>query len=378
MIGRLPKNKLYVNDNFADIYSSERLKGYDSNSDAFVSCMVDKGYHNFYKNAVKAKAAYLEDESGKIIARCVIFTEVYDDDGGVWRYAERQYSVGSNDVYKQALVDALIQAGEIDCFKKIGASCQDCHAIVDIHGNSLASKKFSIDCDLDWDDSLSYQDTFKSYSMYHRTAYNDEDASDYDLAITAGTTYVIEYETTRLNNTYSTDTYIKLCDTSNSGRNADVSALVTQDSVVIADCAVRTASYTAGTGAIGGYTASEKRTYIQETIKPLIPQEVLAAIKPVTKYTQNNAVNNVTSTEDVWIPSRREMFASTESQGPTYTSFFSSNDSRIKKKTGASSASWWWLRSAYDYNSFYYVIASGAWNYTNASSTYGVVVGFCT
>ena len=186
VIGRLPKNKLYVNDNFADIYSSERLKGYDSNSDAFVSCMVDKGYHNFYKNAVKAKAAYLEDESGKIIARCVIFTEVYDDDGGVWRYAERQYSVGSNDVYKQALVDALIQAGEIDCFKKIGASCQDCHAIVDIHGNSLASKKFSIDCDLDWDDSLSYQDTFKSYSMYHRTAYNDEDASDYDLAITEG------------------------------------------------------------------------------------------------------------------------------------------------------------------------------------------------
>jgi len=186
VIGRLPKNKLYVNDNFADIYNSERLKGYDSNSDAFVSCMVDKGLHNFYKNAVKAKAAYLEDETGKIIARCVIFTEVYDADGEVWRYAERQYSVGCNDVYKQALVDALIQAGEIDCFKKVGASCHDCHAIVDIHGNSLADKKFSIDCDLDWDDTLSYQDTFKSYSMYHRTAYNDEDASEYDLATTEG------------------------------------------------------------------------------------------------------------------------------------------------------------------------------------------------
>lgn len=186
VIGRLPKNKLYVNNNFADIYNSERLKGYDSNSDAFVSCMVDKGFHNFYKNAVKAKAAYLEDETGKIIARCVIFTEVYDADGEVWRYAERQYSVGCNDVYKQALVDALIQAGEIDCFKKVGASCHDCHAIVDIHGNSLADKKFTIDCDLDWDDTLSYQDTFKSYSMYHRTAYNDEDASEYNLAVTEG------------------------------------------------------------------------------------------------------------------------------------------------------------------------------------------------
>ena len=186
VIGRLPKNKLYVNDNFADIYNSERLKGYDSNSDAFVSCMVDKGYHTFYRDAVNAKAAYLEDEMGKIIARCVIFTEVYDENDKVWRYAERQYSVGCNDVYKQALVDALIQAGEIDCFKKVGASCHDCHAIVDIHGNSLADKKFRIDCDLDWDDTLSYQDTFKSYSMYHRTAYNDEDSSEYDLAITEG------------------------------------------------------------------------------------------------------------------------------------------------------------------------------------------------
>ena len=186
VLGRLPKNKLYVNDNFADIYDSSRLKGYDTNSDAFVSCMVDKGYHSFYKYSVKAKAAYLEDETGKIIARCIIFTEVYDEDGKIWRYAERQYSVGCNDVYKQALVDALIQAGEIDCFKKVGASCHDCHGILDIHGNSLADKKFSIDCDLDWDDTLSYQDTFKSYSMSKRTAYNDEDYSDYDLCVTEG------------------------------------------------------------------------------------------------------------------------------------------------------------------------------------------------
>ena len=143
VIGRLPKNKLYVNDNFADIYDSERLKGYDTNPDAFVSCMTNKGYHNFYKNAVKAKAAYLEDETGKIIARCVIFTEVYDEEGNIWRYAERQYSVDCNDVYKQALVDALIQAGEIDCFKKVGASCHDSSAIVDIHGNSLADKIFT-------------------------------------------------------------------------------------------------------------------------------------------------------------------------------------------------------------------------------------------
>ena len=185
VIGRLPKNKLYVNDNFADIYDASRLKGYDTNSDAFCSCMTDKGYHSFYKNAVKAKAAYLEDETGKIIARCIIFTHVYDEDGKIWRYAERQYSVGCNDVYKRALVDALIQAGEIDCFKKIGASCHDSSAIVDIHGNSLADKRFYIDCDLDWDDTLSYQDSFKFYSMSERKADNYGHGS-YALDVTEG------------------------------------------------------------------------------------------------------------------------------------------------------------------------------------------------
>lgn len=185
VIGRLPKNKLYVNDNFADIYDSKRLKGYETNSDAFISCMVDKGLHNFYRNSVNAKAAYLEDENGMIIARCIIFTEVYDEDDKVWRYAERQYSVGCNDVYKQALVDALIQAGEIDMFKVVGASCHSNSAIVDIHGNSLSEKRFYIDCDLDWDDTLSYQDTFKWYSMYYHRAYNYE-AGDYTLDVTEG------------------------------------------------------------------------------------------------------------------------------------------------------------------------------------------------
>ena len=185
VIGKLPKNKLYINDNFADIYDSDRLKGYDEKSDCFVSCMVNRGLHGFYKNSVNAKAAYLEDENGMIIARCILWPEVEDEDGKIWRYAERQYSYMCNDVYKQALVDALIQAGEIDCYKKIGAACSDETAIVDIKGNSLADKRFKIDCELGWDDDLSYQDTFKSYSMYYHKAYN-YDAGDYSLDVTEG------------------------------------------------------------------------------------------------------------------------------------------------------------------------------------------------
>lgn len=185
VIGKLPKNKLYVNENFADIYDSGRLKGYNEDSDCFVSCMVDKGFHYFYKYAVKAKAAYLEDENGKIIARCIIFTEVYDEDGKVWRYAERQYSYKCNDIYKRALIDALIRAGEIDCYKKIGASCHEPNAILDIHGKSLSEKQFTIDCDLGWDDDLSYMDTFKWYSMNDREADN-YGHGNYELDVTGG------------------------------------------------------------------------------------------------------------------------------------------------------------------------------------------------
>ena len=184
-IGMLPKNKLYVNDNFSDIYDSERLKGYDTRSDSFVSCMVNKDLWSFYRDSVKAKAAYLEDEKGMIIARCIIFTDVFDEDGKKYRYAERQYSTDGNDVYKQALIDALIQAGEIDCYKKIGAACSESTAIVDINGNSLSDKRFHIKCNLGWADCLSYQDTFKWYSMYNKEAYNYE-SGDYMLDVTDG------------------------------------------------------------------------------------------------------------------------------------------------------------------------------------------------
>lgn len=69
----LPETKLFVNDNFSRIYDGEELEG------NFHSCMVDEGYQSFYSNAVSAKAAYLENDEGKIIARCVIYTDVHED-----------------------------------------------------------------------------------------------------------------------------------------------------------------------------------------------------------------------------------------------------------------------------------------------------------
>ena len=165
-MGCLPQNKLFVNKDFRRIYDSSICVG------DFHSCMVNSGYHSFYEDAVEANAAYLEDENGKIIARCIIYNEVRDQNGKIWRLAERQYSKDENDILKRALVDALIREGHIDGYKSIGAGCGDSRAFVDNDGNSLSNYDFSIKCDLDYGDTLSYQDSFKNYDEYSRIATN--------------------------------------------------------------------------------------------------------------------------------------------------------------------------------------------------------------
>ena len=176
-MGQLPKNRLYVNNEFHKIYSSECCDG------NFGSCMVDKDRSSFYENAVKASAAYLENEDGMVIARCIIFNEVKDQDGKIWRLAERQYSSESNEILKRALIEALISGGYIDGYKKVGAGCGDARAFVDINEHSLSDRRFSIECKLDWEDTLSYQDSFKCYDMDKMVADNFG-AGNLDLGIT--------------------------------------------------------------------------------------------------------------------------------------------------------------------------------------------------
>lgn len=178
----LPKNRLYVNKDFRKIYDGSRC------GSGFHSCMIDQGLHGFYADAVDASAAYLEDESGKIIARCIIFNKVYEKGSDkIWRLAERQYATEESNVLKRALVDALIRGGYIDGYKQVGFDCHNSRGFVDTQGNSLESREFYIDCDLETDDTLSYQDSFKWYNYRDRLAFNYEDSSfDYCLDTTEG------------------------------------------------------------------------------------------------------------------------------------------------------------------------------------------------
>lgn len=144
-------------------------------------------------------------------------------------------------------------------------------------------------------------------------------------------------------------------------------------------------TYQEGTGSIGGWDKCEMRTYLNDTILPLISADVQAMIKPVTKYsdsynTAGTAVNSVATVDSVWIPSRREAFGGTnyETTGATYTGLFTANSARIKCKVGSTSTTYWWLRSANSLERFYSVYISGAVNNAIADGFYGVALGFCT
>lgn len=176
---------LHVDDNFEEIYDSECCAGYDEDSDAFRSCMVGDDQWTFYRDAVDAKAAYLTDSEGMIVARCIVFTNVHDyDSDKVWRLAERQYSKFCEYQLQRQLIAKLIAGGHIDGFKSVGASCSDSHRFVDIEGRSLEDKTFWIPCRLEDGDTISYQDSFKYFDYDEQRAYNYCDGDYVSLSVT--------------------------------------------------------------------------------------------------------------------------------------------------------------------------------------------------
>ena len=181
--GQTPDVELHVDDNFEKIYDPKYCKDFNG-----CSCMVGRDRHAFYEDAVEAKAAYITDKKGYVLARAIIFTNVKDQNGKKWRLLERQYSRESNEVLKRTLIDLLIKGGYIDGYKQVGAGCSEARAFVDNDGSSLADYQFQISCDLDTYATLSYQDSFKWYNIDNRTAYNFSKVMyHYNLDITEST-----------------------------------------------------------------------------------------------------------------------------------------------------------------------------------------------
>ena len=139
-------------------------------------------------------------------------------------------------------------------------------------------------------------------------------------------------------------------------------------------------TYQEGTGCCGGWEKCEMRAYLQNTIKPLIPGNVSARIKTVTKTQKSIDVSTTTrftqtTQDDVWIPDYNEI---NESSGIYYNILGTEND-RKKKQNGSAIA--WWLRSTYSYstNAYRFVNYVGSNKSSQqAEINSGIALGFCT
>ncbi|MBE6987522.1 MAG: hypothetical protein E7432_01930 [Ruminococcaceae bacterium] len=134
-----------------------------------------------------------------------------------------------------------------------------------------------------------------------------------------------------------------------------------------------TGAYTEGTGAIGGWEKSVLRAYMNDTLKPMIPDKVRSRIEAVTKthnaYDTAGSEFQQTTTDEVWLPSKTEVTSG------IYASLFPDDTSRMKHKATGQDA--WWLRSVYNTAGFHYVHSSGSVYGYDALYLRDVVLGFC-
>ncbi|MBR2678241.1 MAG: hypothetical protein IKE63_02370, partial [Bacilli bacterium] len=153
---------------------------------------------------------------------------------------------------------------------------------------------------------------------------------------------------------------------------------------------------TSGNGNIGGWPASEMRTYVNSDIYNALPTELKNGIINTTVVSGHGSTSgetNFTSTDKMYLLSTKEVWgkegttnvvnddtAEVETRQLDYYSsqnITTSNYSgAIKKKNGASD--WWWLRSANSISNlnFYGVNSSGDWSYNNSDYTNGVSPAF--
>lgn len=133
-----------------------------------------------------------------------------------------------------------------------------------------------------------------------------------------------------------------------------------------------------GTGSLGGWEKTELRSFVKNTIKPLIPEHIRNAIKEVTKYSYSrdasgNTVQNMSSIDDVWIPSTHEMATNStnsENAGAVYL-LYSSDTNKRKKSYG------WWYRSCDSYYTFQVQDYDGRVLTANCTERNWIVLGFC-
>ncbi len=138
-----------------------------------------------------------------------------------------------------------------------------------------------------------------------------------------------------------------------------------------------------------GYKDSIMRTFVNEELFGVLPNELTLVIKPVKKISDGGAQNQtlVTTTDYCWIASYDEVgFTSGGSnisgQGELYDEIFSNNNSRKKYITDSTDTGGWWLRTSVRSTNlsstmFYRVQKSGAAYTDIQTNQFYVAFGFC-
>lgn len=115
--------------------------------------------------------------------------------------------------------------------------------------------------------------------------------------------------------------------------------------------------------------------YLKNSIEPLMPSDVMQAVKSVTKLNGSQA----NSQETLWAPNGYEVGLNIQydtKSGAAYSTRFSTNANRKKQYKGA--AAQWWLRSNIN-GYYYYVNTSGVEGSTASGGAKNkLVFGFCT
>lgn len=148
----------------------------------------------------------------------------------------------------------------------------------------------------------------------------------------------------------------------------------------------------------GGWEASRMRKTVlgnsntpdvplEGSLIAVLPEELRAVMKPVTKRTQNNSPLMATATTDyTFLMAEFEIFGARtyansdeQSKQAQYDYFKAGNPKVFHKHSATTTAVYAWLRSPYASNSGYfcYVNTSGTANAHYASISRGVAPGFC-
>lgn len=136
-----------------------------------------------------------------------------------------------------------------------------------------------------------------------------------------------------------------------------------------------------------GWGGSDLRSWLQNDFHATLPLDVKSSIVDVNKtYYDYSTTSTKSCIDNVWIPSVGEIFGNnydvngTEDNGAEYTSHFNTVGSRMKYYNGSIDITW--LRSASIAGPNYFrglTNRSGSTaNYCKATTSYGVVLGFCT